>query len=145
MKKLILGLSFLATASVLVTSCKDKEEEEIIAPVEETPTLINNWNVDSVSIQVAALGMTVIDSMQYFAAGDYTMNFISENQVVVNMEGDVDTSNYTVSGNVITVEGTDFEYQVTTKNLSLKADQDIVDSSINMTYNMKMNIFATKK
>lgn len=144
MKKLILGLGFLAAASVLVTSCKEKEED-IIAPVEETPSLINNWNVDSMAITVGAMGMTIIDSMQHFTAGEYTMNFISETQVVVNMDGDADTSNYTVNGNVITVEGNDFEYQLTTNNLSLKTDQDIVDSASSMTYNMKMNIFATKK
>lgn len=146
MKKIILSLSLLATSAVLFTACNNKEkEDDIIAPVEETPTLIKNWNVDSMAIKVGAMGMTIIDSMQYFTPGQYTMNFISETQVVVNMDGDIDTSNYTVSGNVISVDSTDFQYQLTTNNLSLSADQDIVDSASNMTYNMKMNIFATKK
>lgn len=143
MKKIILGLSFLAAASVLVTSCKEKEEDNIV-PVEETPTLIKNWNVDSMAIKVGAMGMTVMDSMQYFTAGQYTINFISETQVVTNMDGNVDTGNYTVSGNVITLDDTDFQFQLTTNNLSLSADQDIVDSASSMTYNIKMNIFATK-
>lgn len=149
MKQLFFRSAIIGFCTLNILACNKKEIDtpspEPEPPV-ETITLLKDWNVDSMKMQLSVMGFPILDSTSIFDNGQYSMNFINDSLVVITEDGNVDTTKYVVDQNKIIIEDeATFNYILTANNLTLQADEDIVDEDTQQTYNIKMDIFATKK
>ncbi len=110
MKNLLFKSLMVIGLATVVVACSD--DEETPAPV---PTEIGTWQGES-QITRTKLGSTILrnDTLK-FPAGFSIMEFKAPNSLIVNLDGDIDTLEYTyVNGKVTTVQFDDVNGNDTT-------------------------------
>ena len=104
--KLLTSISILLL--VLFSSCKKDKEV----------TLQGNWNGQSMVTKYYI--NNVLDDTETVSLSDLSVNFKSDGTVVSTQSGMTETSNYTHSGNTLTIDGEVFTVQVLNEtNLTL--------------------------